>query len=67
MTEQEYIQTCNMEQLAEFIVKAMILYDNSGMTVLEAIKNAMKDDVKLSNYFMESLLEWLKQPHTVKE
>ena len=33
----------------------------------EAIKNAMKNDVKLSNYFMESLLEWLKQPHTSKE
>ena len=63
-TEQEYIQTCTTEQLAEFIVKAMILYDNSGMKVLEAIKNAMKNDVKLSNYFMESLLEWLKQPHT---
>ena len=67
MTEQEYIQTCNTEQLAEFVVKAMILYDNSEMTVLEAIKNAMKNDVKLSNYFMESLLEWLKQPHTNKE
>lgn len=67
MTEQEWLQTATTEQLAEFVVKAMILYDNSTMTVLEAIKNAMKNDVKLSNYFMESLLEWLKQPHHKKE
>ena len=64
MTNEEWIKSANTEQLAEFVVKAMILYDNSEMTVLEAIKNAMKNDVKLSNYFMESLLEWLKQPHT---
>ena len=67
MTNEEWLRSCNTEQLAEFVVKAMILYDNSEMTVLEAIKNAMKNDVKLSNYFMESLLEWLKQPHTNKE
>ena len=63
MTNEEWLRQCTTEQLAEFVVKAMILYDNSTMTVLEAIKNAMKNDVKLSNYFMESLLEWLKQPH----
>ena len=63
-TNEEWLRTATTEQLAEFVVKAMILYDNSTMTVLEAIKNAMKNDVKLSNYFMESLLEWLKQPHT---
>ena len=66
-TNEEWLRTATTEQLAEFVVKAMILYDNSTMTVLEAIKNAMKNDVKLSNYFMESLLEWLKQPHTNKE
>ena len=64
LTNEEWLRTATTEQLAEFVVKAMILYDNSTMTVLEAIKNAMKNDVKLSNYFMESLLEWLKQPHT---
>ena len=67
VTNEEWLRQCTTEQLAEFVVKAMILYDNSTMTVLEAIKNAMKNDVKLSNYFMESLLEWLKQPHTEKE
>jgi len=64
LTNEEWLRTATTEQLAEFVIKAMILYDNSTMTVLEAIKNAMKNDVKLSNYFMESLLEWLKQPHT---
>lgn len=63
-TNEEWLRSATTEQLADFVVKAMILYDNSEMTVLEAIKNAVKNDVKLSNYFMESLLEWLKQPHT---
>ena len=67
MTEQEYLQTCTTEQLANFVIKAMLFYDNAGITVLEAIKNAVEDNENLSSYFMENVLEWLKQPYTPKE
>ena len=52
ITEQEYIQTCNTEQLAEFI--AQYLY---GWTT-----NSTPYDIVL-----HSVREWLKQPHTEKE
>ena len=67
LTEQEWLQTCTTEQLAEFIIKAMLFYDNAGITVLEAIKNAVEDKENLDSYFMERVVEWLKQPHTPKE
>lgn len=63
MTNEEYLKSCNTEQLAEFFIKAMLFYDNAGITLLEAIKNAVEDKEKLGSYFMESVLEWLKQPH----
>lgn len=66
-TNEEWLKHCNTEQLAEFIIKAMLFYDNAGITVLEAIKNAVEDNEKLGSYFMESVLEWLKQQHTPKE
>ena len=57
LTEQEYIQTCNTEQLAE---------------KLWEIYNAGKDDAKTYDtfeYFIdkEDVEEWLKEPHTPKE
>ena len=67
MTNEEYLKSCNTEQLAEFFIKAMLFYDNAGITLLEAIKNAVEDKEKLGSYFMESVLEWLKQPHHSKE
>lgn len=62
-TNEEYLKSCNTEQLAEFIIKAMIFYDNAGITVLKAIKNAVKDNGNLNMYFIENVVEWLKQPH----
>lgn len=66
-TNEEYLKSLNAEQLAEFIIKAMLFYDNAGITMLEAIKKAVEDNEKLGSYFMESVLEWLKQPHNAKE
>ena len=63
LTNEEWLRSCNTEQLAEFFIKAMLFYDNAGITLLEAIKNAVEDKEKLGSYFMESVLEWLKQPH----
>ena len=62
-TNEEYIRQCNTEQLAEFVIKAMLFYDNAGITMLEAIKNAVEDNENLSKYFIENVVEWLKQPH----
>ncbi len=63
-TNEEWLRTATTEQLAEFVIKAMLFYDNAGITVLEAIKNAVEDNEKLGSYFMESVVEWLKQPHS---
>ena len=57
-TEQEYIQTCNTEQLAEWL---------RGV-----YWHCHEIDCKHCNYpwrCMEKgdIVEWLKQPHTVKE
>lgn len=62
-TNEQWLRILNTEQLAEFLIKAMIFYDNAGITVLDAIKNAVEDKEKLGSYFMESVLEWLKQTH----
>ena len=67
MTNEEYLKSCTTEQLAEFVIKAMLFYDNAGITMLEAIKNAVEDNENLSGYFIENVVEWLKQPHTPKE
>lgn len=52
MTEQEYLQTCNTEQLAEWIAsvvqKAISIKENNGIVMLE------------SAIWWE---EWLKRPH----
>lgn len=67
MTNEEYLRSCTTEQLAEFFIKAMLFYDNAGITLLEAIKNAVEDNENLSKHFIENVVEWLKQPHTPKE
>lgn len=56
MTEQEYLQTCDIEQLAEWIAsvvqKAISIKENNGIVMLES-----------AIWWGE----WLKQPHTIKE
>lgn len=57
-TEQEYIQTCNTEQLAEWLQEHM---DCSNCDCNKDICYQGYDCCKLA------FVEWLKQPHTDKE
>lgn len=47
MTEQEYLQTCDTEELATFL--AIVQYDGTDLT--------------LKKNHVEKWVEWLKQPH----
>lgn len=55
LTEQEYIQTCNTEQLAEWIKGHM----NCNFCPMRLKCEDMRD-------CMEHIKAWLKQPHTDK-
>ena len=66
MTNEDWLKSLDTEQLAEFVIKAMLFYDNAGITMLEAIKNAVEDNENLSKYFIENVVGWLKQQH-IKE
>ena len=55
MTEQEYLQTCNTEQLAEW----MALRLNPGILLALRMKYHCTD--------INAVREWLKQPHTQVE
>ena len=65
LTEQEWLQTCDTKQLAEWIVRE----------INERVKLALHDselndgDVDADFYMEDSddWKEWLKQPHTSKE
>lgn len=48
MTEQEYLQTCDTEELATFL--AIVQYDGTDLT--------------LKKNHVEKWVEWLKQKHT---
>lgn len=63
MTNEQWLHTATTEQLADFIGKAMLFYDNSTMSLLEAIQKATKYE-KLGKHMTEDIVEWLKQPHT---
>ena len=56
MTEQEYIQTCTTEQLAEFLCNV-------------AVTDVLWDKIRQPYYTdgKQAVMEWLKQPHTEKE
>lgn len=70
MTEKEYIQNCNTEQLAEFLSKIdMPFMDKAPFPcgdLIECNKNCglysrcVKDDFPTNK---EVWVEWLKQPH----
>lgn len=57
MTNEEYIQTCNTEQLAEWINNIV----DDGIIKAWMIKNNCCGD------YLESVKWWLKQPHHSKE
>ncbi len=57
LTEQEYLQTCNTKQLAEFI-------DEIARDGGDAIKKNNKNLIIYKHNFWE---EWLKQSHSMKE
>ena len=56
MTEQEYIQTCNTEQLAEWI---------AHQTMIALLENQNNHSLRMT--YPAYWVEWLKQPHTIKE
>jgi len=64
-TEQEYIQTCTTEQLAEWIANEI------NERVKLALHNSELNDGDVdADYYMEDAddwSEWLKQPHNAKE
>ena len=56
MTEQEYLQTCNTEQLAEELLAWW--FDGANTYSQFGIFKWEIDEAK------EKIMEWLKQPHT---
>lgn len=57
LTEQEYLQTCNTEQLAEFLCEVWCGIDE--------VINIMSEDGEINK--KDAIVKWLKQPHTPKE
>ena len=53
LTEQEYIQTCTTEQLAEWIYQERWTHSDGWY--------------ELCGHTVKEVVEWLKQPHTIKE
>jgi hypothetical protein len=56
MTEQEWLQTCNTEQLAEWI---------AHQTMIALLENQNNHSLRMT--YPAYWVEWLKQPHTDKE
>lgn len=63
MTEQEYIQTCNAEQLAEAIYYLTWFHTELDERLDKNVKNGCYND----DENIKIVTEWLKQPHTPKE
>ena len=55
MTEQEYLQTCNTEQLAEALLNIMA---NNEFTLY-----LLHTEKKSVQEMKDAVVEWLKQPH----
>ena len=66
MTEQEYIQTCNTEQLAEWICSVHEKCYYCGAKRVSDREHCPFCDGKCRNNKHEFAM-WLKQPHTEKE
>lgn len=69
LTEQEWLQTCNTEQLAERIISLCVTYfDRTDLSIVGAVKESLKINDHYDGHIQKDLLvEWLKQPHTIKE
>ena len=65
LTEQEWLQTATTEQLAEWIVDKS--NEIISWIICEVIENEC--DVDEDDYWQKKsdVVEWLKQPHTIKE
>lgn len=64
MTEQEYLQTCNTEQLAEYLAST---FDLCGAGCHHCfLANVCLTKAKNGNCLTQEqmIVEWLKQPHT---
>lgn len=61
MTEQEYIQTCNTEQLAEVICN---IAKNAYQCCQDGKTNKCVNRNHCTGYCDYGWVEWLKQPHT---
>lgn len=59
LTEQEYIQTCTTEQLAEIVLH--LAWDTN-----EIFKMILNDIERSKEIKIKIVKEWLKQPHTAK-
>ena len=58
MTEQEWLQTCTTEQLADVFFEYRYTYATPRQKLwMSASEECIKKDI----------VEWLKQPHTIKE
>ena len=67
MTEQEYLQTCTTEQLAEYLAST---FDLCGAGCHHCfLANVCLTKAKNGNCLTQEqmIVEWLKQPHTPKE
>ena len=67
MTEQEYLQSCNTEQLAEYLAST---FDLCGAGCHHCfLANVCLTKAKNGNCLTQEqmIVEWLKQPHTPKE
>ena len=65
MTEQEYIQTCNTEQLARFLHDVQFSCNTCTLTSFRLYKSKiMKCPLQVSCAKENGVMEWLKQPHS---
>ena len=67
LTEQEYIQTCNTEQLAEYLASTFDLCGagcHNCFLAEECLTKAKDGDYRTQE---QMIADWLKQQHTVKE
>lgn len=68
-TNEEWIKSCNTEQLAERIISLCVTYfDRTDLSITGSVKESLKINDHYDGHIQKDLLvEWLKQPHTVKE
>lgn len=68
-TNEEWLHSLNTEQLAERIISLCVTYfDRTDLSIVGAVKESLKINDHYDGHIQKDLLvEWLKQPHTVKE